>query len=218
MRPNKEEIPERGAEAERRAPPRPGLIFILSAPSGAGKTTLRQALLGVFPDILFSVSFTTRAPREGEVNGRDYVFVPVAEFEAGIRSGRWAEWAQVHGNFYGTSAEVLEQARAAGRDVLLEIDVQGARQICARFPECVTIFIRPPSLEALRQRLVARGTDSPEAIARRLENAAGEMAQIGFYRHVIVNDDLPAAVRDLVAVVGACRGGPARSAGAQGAA
>lgn len=195
---------------KRRVSPRAGLIFILSAPSGTGKTTLRQALLGVFPDLHYSVSFTTRAPREGEKNDRDYVFVSAEEFEAGIRIDRWAEWARVHGNYYGTSAEVLDQARAAGRDVLLEIDVQGTRQICARFPECITIFIRPPSMEVLRQRLETRGTDSPVAIARRLEDAAGEMAQMDFYRHIIVNDDLPTAVRELVAIVGACRG-PAES-------
>jgi guanylate kinase len=182
-------------------PQRSGLIFILSAPSGAGKTTLRRALLGVFADIYYSVSFTTRALRPGEENGRDYVFVSIAEFEAGIRRGRWVEWAQVHGNYYGTSAEVLEQARADGRDLLLEIDVQGARQICARFPESVTIFIRPPSMEVLRRRLEARGSDRPEAIDRRMKNAAIEMAQADFYRHVIVNDDLPAAVRELIAVV-----------------
>jgi guanylate kinase len=187
-------------------PPRAGLIFILSAPSGAGKSTLRQAALGVLTDIHYSVSFTTRDLRAGEENGRDYVFVTVEEFEAGIREGRWAEWARVHGNYYGTSAEVLEQALAAGRDVLLEIDVQGARQVCARFPESVTIFILPPSMEVLRQRLEARGTDSPEAIARRMENAAVEMAQAGLYRHVIVNDDLQRAIRELIAVIGSHRG------------
>ncbi len=160
-------------------PPRAGLIFILSAPSGAGKSTLRQAALGVLTDIHYSVSFTTRDLRAGEENGRDYVFVTVEEFEAGIREGRWAEWARVHGNYYGTSAEVLEQALAAGRDVLLEIDVQGARQ---------------------------GGTDSPEAIARRMENAAVEMAQAGLYRHVIVNDDLQRAIRELIAVIGSHRG------------
>lgn len=197
-------------------PPRAGSIFILSAPSGAGKSTLRQAALGALTDIHYSVSFTTRAPRAGEENGRDYVFVTVEEFEAGIRGGRWAEWARVHGNYYGTSAEVLEQALAAGRDVLLEIDVQGARQVCARFPESVTIFILPPSMEELRQRLEARGTDSPEAIARRMENAAVEMAQAGLYRHVIVNDDLQTAVRELIAVIGSHRGQGIMGAGARG--
>ncbi len=182
-------------------PSRRGLIFILSAPSGAGKTTLRQAVLDVFADIHYSVSFTTRALRAGEEDGRDYVVVSVEEFEAGIRAGRWAEWARVHGNYYGTSAEVLERALSAGRDILLEIDVQGARQICARFPGSVTIFILPPSLDELRRRLESRGSDRPESIARRLETASVEMAQTGFYRHVILNDDLPAAVHELIEVM-----------------
>jgi guanylate kinase len=186
-------------------PSRRGLIFILSGPSGAGKTTLRRALLEALAELRYSVSFTTRAPRAGEENSRDYVFISIEEFEAGIRAGRWAEWAQVHGNYYGTSAEVLDQTLAAGRDLLLEIDVQGARQICARFPESVAIFIRPPSMDALRRRLEARGTESRAAIARRLENAAVEMAQAGCYRHVIVNDDLAAAVAELTAVVGSYR-------------
>lgn len=184
-----------------------GWIFILSGPSGAGKTTLRQCLLDGFADLRYSVSFTTRAPRPGEENGRDYVFVPVAEFEAGIRRGRWAEWAQVHGNYYGTSAEVLREGLGAGCDMLLDIDVQGARQICARFPESVTIFIMPPSLEVLRERLESRGTERAEVIARRLENAADEMDQKGFYRHVVVNDDLQTAAREVIALVGSYRAG-----------
>jgi guanylate kinase len=135
---------------------RKAFIFIISAPSGAGKTTLRKAALAAFADMRYSVSFTTRAPRPGEENGQDYVFVTAPEFEAGIRDGRWAEWARVHGNYYGTSADVLAQSLASGCDILLDIDVQGAQQICARFPGSVTIFIMPPSLEVLRQRLVSR--------------------------------------------------------------
>lgn len=115
---------------------RTGRLFIISAPSGAGKTTLRQAALARLPDLSYSVSVTTRPPRAGERNGCDYVFISTDEFEAGIRVGRWAEWARVHGHYYGTSAEVLEQARAAGRDVLLDIDVQGAQQICRQWRDC----------------------------------------------------------------------------------
>lgn len=178
-----------------------GRIFILSAPSGAGKTTLLRAALAEFGDMLYSVSYTTRLPRAGEIDGRDYVFVSPAEFEQGIRSGRWAEWARVHGNYYGTSGQVLEDALAAGRDILLEIDTQGAHQIVSRFPESISIFIMPPSLEALEARLRTRGTDSTEAIAVRLENARREMAQSGFYRHVIVNDDLNTATEELIAVL-----------------
>jgi len=191
-------------------PPRPppglaGHLFILSAPSGAGKTTLRQAALSRFPDISYSVSFTTRPPRTGERDGRDYVFISPDEFEAGIREGRWAEWARVHGHCYGTSARFLEQERAAGRDVLLDIDVQGAQQICRRFPESVTIFVLPPSLEVLEQRLRARGTDRPEAIEARLRNARHEMEQGKMYRHFIVNDDLKTAIDELVAILNAYR-------------
>jgi len=192
---------------QRPAAPRKACIFIISAPSGAGKTTLCKAALAAFADMRYSVSFTTRAPRPGEENGRDYVFVTASEFEAGIRTGRWAEWAQVHGNYYGTSADVLAQSLACGCDILLDIDVQGARQICARFPESVTIFIMPPSLEVLRQRLVSRGTDRPEVIAMRLENAEQEMAQRDVYRHVVVNDDLETAIAELIHLIDSYRNG-----------
>jgi len=184
---------------------RTGRLFIISAPSGAGKTTLRQAALARLPDLSYSVSVTTRPPRAGERNGCDYVFISSDEFEAGIRAGRWAEWARVHGHYYGTSAEVLEQARAAGRDVLLDIDVQGAQQICRRFPGSVTIFIMPPSLEVLEQRLRSRGTDRPEAIALRLDNARREMDQRHGYRHILVNDDLDAAIEALMAILNSYR-------------
>jgi guanylate kinase len=186
---------------------RKSFIFIISAPSGAGKTTLCKAALAAFADMRYSVSFTTRPPRPGEENGRDYVFVTVPEFEAGIRSGRWAEWARVHGNYYGTSADVLAQSLSSGFDILLDIDVQGALQICARFPESVTIFIMPPSLEVLRQRLVSRGTDRPEVIAMRIENAGQEMAQRGVYRHVVVNDDLETAITELIHIIASYRNG-----------
>jgi guanylate kinase len=186
---------------------RKSFIFIISAPSGAGKTTLCKAVLAAFAGMRYSVSFTTRPPRPGEENGRDYVFVTAPEFEAGIRSGRWAEWARVHGNYYGTSADVLAQSLSSGCDILLDIDVQGARQICARFPESVTIFIMPPSLEVLRERLVARGTDSPGVIAMRIENAGREMAQRDVYRHVVVNDDLETAITELIHIIDSYRNG-----------
>jgi len=182
-------------------PPLEGHIFVISAPSGAGKTTLRRAALNRLPDIMYSVSYTTRLPRPGEVDGRDYVFISPAEFEEGIDAGRWAEWAQVHGNYYGTSAEVLHRAVAASCDILLDIDVQGARQIRSRFPRCITIFIMPPSLEALMERLQARGTDDPGAMALRFRNAREEMAQKDAYDHVIVNDRLETAVEELIAVI-----------------
>jgi guanylate kinase len=193
--------PRHGAEARGKAH-----LFVISAPSGAGKTTLRRALLKRFPQMFYSVSATTRPPRPEERDGREYEFLTRAAFEEGIRLGRWAEWALVHGNYYGTSAETLGRVLDGGRDVLLEIDVQGARQICARFPDSVTVFILPPSLEVLRQRLAARGTESPEAVAVRLSNAERELAQQGFYRHVIVNDDLDRATRELIALIDSYRG------------
>jgi guanylate kinase len=190
-----------GSPSAGQRPKRRGRIFILSAPSGAGKTTLLRAALAEFGHMLYSVSYTTRPPRAGEINGRDYVFISPAEFEEGIQSGRWAEWARVHENYYGTSGQVLDQALAAGRDVLLEIDTQGARQIMSRFPESISIFIMPPSLEVLEARLGSRGTDSAEAIALRLDNARREMTHSGSYRHVIVNDDLNTATSELIAVL-----------------
>jgi guanylate kinase len=135
------------------------------------------------------------------VSGRDYVFITREEFEAGIREGRWAEWAQVHGNYYGTSARTLREAAEAGTDVLLDIDVQGARQIRRMFPESVTVFIMPPSSEVLAQRLTARGTESPEAIQLRLRNARQEMEERHWYRHVVVNDELATAVEELCAII-----------------
>ena len=178
-----------------------GNLFILSAPSGAGKTTLRCAVLEQFADLLYSVSYTTRQPRDGEHDGTDYHFVTKAEFEAGISEDRWAEWAAVHGNYYGTAAEFLNQNLAAGRDVLLDIDVQGTRKIIRRFPECITVFVLPPSVAVLKERLQARGTDSAETIALRLKNAKTEMVQKKLYQHVIINDRLADAISQLAAII-----------------
>jgi guanylate kinase len=189
----------------RKAPPVAGRLFVVSAPSGAGKSTICEALLERIPSLKYSVSYTTRSPRGEEKNGRDYHFVSKAEFLAGIQRNSWAEWAEVHGNYYGTSADVIDGFLRKGNDVLLDIDVQGARQILKRYPDSVTIFIMPPSAEILRERLVRRGTDSPEAIERRLKNAETEMAQKGVYRHVIVNDDLNKAVAAVSAVIVSAR-------------
>lgn len=178
--------------------PGKGRLFIVSAPSGAGKTTLCNAVRRHFKDLAYSISYTTRAPRTGEQHGRDYFFISSEEFEAGIAQGRWAEWARVHGNLYGTSAQLITDTLDAGRDILLDIDVQGTRQILRRFPEAITIFIRPPSLEALKQRLSRRGTEDRATIDLRLANARSEMAQQHLYRHVLVNDDLNRATRELI--------------------
>jgi guanylate kinase len=194
---------ERSAvETKRISDPRDdqGVLFVVSAPSGAGKTTLCRALRHRYPDLFYSISHTTRAPRPGEQNGIDYFFMSPDEFKQGIQNGVWAEWARVHGNFYGTSAAFLNQSLATGQGVLLDIDVQGTRQILERFPESVTVFIMPPSMDELKARLLKRGTDDPVAMAQRLENAAQEIAQRQIYRHVIINDDLARATADFIAL------------------
>ena len=187
------------------AGPGTGTLFILSAPSGTGKTTLCNAVLKVIPDIVFSVSYTTRPPRPGERQGIDYYFISRAEFEQKIKGGKWAEWARVHDNYYGTSAEFLDDALLKRQNVLLDIDVQGAGQIRKRYPGCVTVFIMPPSMEALKERLESRQTDDAQTILKRLANAEKEIAQKGFYRHIIVNDNLQTAVNELVALISSYR-------------
>jgi guanylate kinase len=179
---------------------KPGFLFIISAPSGAGKSTLCDAVLDRFPDLVYSVSYTTRSPRIGEKNGVDYHFIVKDEFEKGIARHRWAEWAEVHDHYYGTSADFLNEELSVGRDILLDIDIQGTRQILQRYPDGVTIFIMPPSLETLKSRLQSRGTDSPEVIAVRLKNAREEMAQKDLYRHIITNDRLTDAVAELITI------------------
>lgn len=185
-----------------------GLRFILSAPSGAGKTTLCRAILERYPDLSYSVSHTTRQPRPGEKDGVDYFFISTEEFQERLRGNRWAEWARVHDNFYGTSADFLEAQAAAGRDILLDIDVQGAKQILTRYPErTVAIFIMPPSLAVLEKRLTGRSADSAAQIEKRLRNAAEEMAQKDMYHHVIVNDQLAEAIDALASLVDLYRSG-----------
>ena len=182
-------------------PEKPGTLFILSAPSGAGKTTICNQVFKRLPRLVFSVSHTTRAPRPGERHGIDYYFVSKGEFERKIEAGQWAEWARVHDNYYGTSAEFLDGALARQQTVLLDIDVQGAAQIRKRYPGCVTIFIMPPSMEVLRARLESRQTDDAAIIQKRLANAAREIAQKDLYRHIIVNDDLQTAVDEMVSLI-----------------
>ncbi len=178
-----------------------GRLFIISAPSGAGKTTLCRTVLERFSDMLYSISYTTRPPRNGEQHGVDYYFISQKEFKKGINGRTWAEWAEVHGSFYATLAEFLNSGLAAGKDILLDIDVQGTIQILERYPDTVTIFVMPPSLETLRSRLELRGKDSQEVIERRLCNAEKEMAQKELYHHVIINDDLKTAKKQLIALI-----------------
>ncbi len=184
-----------------RVPAGPGRLFVLSAPSGAGKSTLCRAVLDRFPDMLYSISYTTRQPRKGEQDEVHYHFIAKDEFKKGIEGGRWAEWAKVHDNYYGTSADLLDRGLAGGQDILLDIDVQGMRQILNRYPAAITIFIMPPSLETLKSRLESRGTDSPEVIAVRLRNAQQEMAQKDRYRHIIINDQLAVATTELIGII-----------------
>ena len=180
--------------------PKRGHLFIISAPSGAGKTTLVKAALEQFTDMLYSISYTTRKPRADERNGVDYHFVSKQEFKKGIKKGHWAEWAEVYGNYYGTSAEFIEKSLSSGYDILLDIDVQGTLQILKHYPDSVTIFILPPSMNTLRKRLEMRASDSKAVIEKRLVNARKEMAQKKMYRHTIVNDKLPAAIEELSAI------------------
>jgi guanylate kinase len=181
--------------------PETGYLFILSAPSGAGKTTLRRALLERISDLHYSVSYTTREARMGEQHGIDYCFITQDEFKEGIAGDRWAEWATVHGNYYGTSAVFVDNHLNAGQDVLLDIDVQGAAKIIKRYPDSITIFIMPPTMEVLKERLQARATDSEAAIRLRLKNAQAEMDHQKMYRHVIINDQLTDAIAELVSLI-----------------
>ena len=176
-------------------------LFIIAAPSGGGKSTLCREALKRFSDMHYSVSYTTRKRRPGEQDGVDYHFIAKRDFRNGIKTGKWAEWAVVHGHYYGTSADFLAKGLAEGRDILLDLDVQGTRQILARYPGSVAIFIMPPSLEVLRERLEARGTDSAESIAIRLKNAEKEIAQLDLFQHVIINEQLSKAVQELISII-----------------
>lgn len=177
-------------------------LIVLSAPSGAGKTTLCQRLLRDFPELVLSISSTTRAPRGQEKDGREYFFLKREEFQSRIDQGRFAEWASVHGNFYGTSKDVIETAFQAGKSVLLDIDVQGAASLRQAFPECCfTVFVSPPDLATLEQRLRARGTDSEESIQRRVSNARDEMKHAALFDVVVMNDDLDRAYSEVKSLV-----------------
>ena len=182
-----------------------GSVFIVTAPSGAGKTTLVANLLAADSRVQLSVSYTTRAPREGELEGRSYHFVDRPTFVRMIEQGDFLESAEVYGNLYGTSQVWINEQRRAGRDILLEIDWQGAAQVRHVFPDAIGIFILPPSFEVLRQRLEGRGTDSQEVIRRRLDLAREDIRHVDEFDYVIINADLDVASADLLAVVRAQR-------------
>ena len=177
-----------------------GMMLVISAPSGTGKSTLIRRLTAEFSAFAFSVSCTTRAPRPGEVDGREYHFLTREEFEARRGKGFFAEWAEVHGNLYGTPRQTTADLLSAGRDVIFDIDVQGARQLKASMGQGCYVFIFPPSRETLERRLTGRGTDSAEVVARRLAAAQGEVGDSHWFDHWIVNDDLQQAYDRLRAV------------------
>jgi guanylate kinase len=182
-----------------------GVLFVVSAPSGAGKTSLLRALVPTDARLRLSVSHTTRTPRPGEQDGTHYHFVDRARFEAMVAAGEFLEHARVFDNFYGTSERSVRDLLAADFDVVLEIDWQGARQVRARFPEAVSVFIVPPSVAALRERLSGRGQDSAEIIDRRMRDARSELSHFGEYDYLVVNDVFDQALADLRAVVAAER-------------
>jgi len=178
-----------------------GILFVVSSPSGGGKGTLIQRVLKKIPNLSYSVSFTTRPPRSGEVDGREYFFVPQEKFEQMAAENEFLEWANVHGKLYGTSSKQVLQQISAGRDIILEVDVQGAASVRSLVPDSVSVFILPPSFEVLKQRLEARGTDSPEELELRLRNAPVELDDYSAFQYVILNENLDQAADQLAAIV-----------------
>src|SRR5262245_40262789 len=184
---------------------RRGILFIISAPSGAGKTTLSRQLLALVANLSLSISYTTRAPRAGEIEGRDYHFISEEHFQRLRAAGAFAEWAQVHDFLYGTASAPLDEALTHGHDFLLDIDVQGARQIKSSYPEAVSIFVWPPSWHELEKRLRRRGTDREDVIIRRLQRAREEAEAFGTYDYWVVNQRVDQAVALLQAIIAAER-------------
>ena len=182
-----------------------GSLFVVAAPSGAGKSTLVNALLAQEPGIKLSISTTTRAPRPGEQEGREYFFCTPEDFVARANAGEFLEWAEVHGNYYGTSRLMVEKEMQTGTDILLEIDWQGARQVRKQFPDAAGIFILPPSIAALEERLYKRGQDAPHVITRRLLAAGGEIAHAPEFEYAIINEDFNVALSEISAIVRATR-------------
>jgi guanylate kinase len=189
-----------------------GILFVVSSPSGGGKGTLIQRVLKEVPNLSYSVSFTTRAPRNGEVNGREYFFVTLEKFEQMRTANEFLEWAHVHGKLYGTAKQQVVREVAAGRDIILEVDVQGAASLRKLMPDSVSILILPPSFEILKRRLQARGTDSPEELDLRLRNAPAELNDYSAFEYVIINDEVDRAAEQMTAIVHAERARLSRQA------
>lgn len=192
--------------------PEKGLLLILSGPSGVGKGTVCRRLLELTPGLSLSVSTTTRLPRPGEIDGRHYYFVTAREFKAMIEADEFLEWAEVHGHKYGTRLRDVENVLQVGSGLILEIDVQGAALVRAKAPAAVSVFLAPPSKEALRERITGRGTEEPELIRHRLETARREMAAFGAYDYLVVNDTVEEAAREVRAIIIAERCRVARGA------
>jgi guanylate kinase len=189
-----------------------GILFVVSSPSGGGKGTLIQRVLKKVPNLSYSVSFTTRAPRNGEVDGREYFFVTPEKFERMVAANEFLEWAHVHSKLYGTASQQVAREVSAGRDIILEVDVQGAASVRKLMPDSVSIFILPPSFEILKRRLQARGTDSPAELDLRLRNAPAELKDYSAFEYVIVNDDVDRAAEQMTAIVHAERARLSRQA------
>jgi guanylate kinase len=182
-----------------------GCLFIISAPSGTGKTSLVKALLAIDPQLNLSISHTSRSPRPSEINGSDYHFISESDFKQMKQHGDFLESAEVYGNFYGTSQRWIDETTNAGRDILLEIDCQGAKQVHRRFPQSISIFILPPSPEALASRLKARGQDDLDVIEKRLAAASEEVNHVSEFDYVIINNEIDNALKDLTSIVRAER-------------
>jgi guanylate kinase len=178
-----------------------GRLIIVSGPSGAGKSTIIRRVLACRPELKYAISFTTRAPRGTERDGVDYYFVSDEEFREKINEGEFAEWAEVHGHFYGTSARFIEENLLNGSDVIVDVDPQGAKRLLSKYTDVLSIFVRPPTIDVLKDRLTARETDSPEVIERRLKNAREEMKEMHHYTYILVNDDLEKAVSRFQAIL-----------------
>lgn len=191
-----------GRRQEQRRNMGKGTLFVISAPSGAGKSTLIARIRQIFPEIRYSISCTSRSPRKGEIQGVHYYFVNKDEFLKMIERDEFLEWKEVHGNLYGTPIAPVNEAIASAGRMILDIDVEGAKEVFKKIPGAVGIFINAPSIEALQQRLLLRGADSEASIRTRMENAAGEMEQAGMFKYQIINDDLEEAVEELAGIIG----------------